>query len=177
MTHLATARLSLRPFVMDDVEDCLAMDLDPEVHRYIYFDGPPDAEAHRAKLRQRVETGWPETGQIWTVEWRDDPGFLGWCGLFPLEDSGFIEIGYRFRRAAWGQGVASEAGRAVLRHGFTVFGFDPIVGVTHPENPASQRVLEKIGLSSQGRARHYGLEVLFYRLDRRDYVSSGEDSA
>ena len=177
MTDLVTARLSLRPFAMADVEDCLAMDLDPEVHRYIYFDGPPDAEAHRGKLRRRVEEGWPETGQIWTVERRHDPGFLGWCGLFPLEDSGFIEIGYRYRRAAWGQGVASEAARAVLQHGFTVFGFDPIVGVTHPDNLASQRVLEKIGLRLQGSARHYGLDVQFYRLDRADYTSSGEASA
>lgn len=39
---------------------------------------------------------WPEIGGYWVAEWRDRSGFLGWCGLFPPEDSGLVEIGYRF---------------------------------------------------------------------------------
>ena len=85
MSHRETQRLRLRPFVMDDLEDCLAMDLDPEVHRYIFLDGPPDPEERREGIRERVESGWPETGVMWSVEWKDKPGFLGWCGVFPLE--------------------------------------------------------------------------------------------
>jgi len=164
---LLTARLKLRPRTLDDVEANLAMDLDPRVFRYIRGEAP-DAETHRADLRRRIEQGWPETGGIWVVEWRDRPGFLGWCGLFPLEDSGLIEIGYRYVNAAWGRGVASEAGRAVLEHGFRVLGLDPIVAVVHPDNLASQRVIAKLGLHPRGTAFHYGRELRFYRLDAND---------
>ena len=154
---------------MADIEACVAMDGDPAVHRFIYPDGISDLESHENHLRMRVAEGWPETGGIWVVEWRHEPGFLGWCGLFPLEDSGLIEIGYRYLRATWGQGVGTEAARAVLDHGFRTLEFDPIVAVAHPENRASQWVLEKIGLNAQGTAFHYGQDLSNYHLSRADY--------
>lgn len=117
---------------------------------------------------RRVEQGWPPVGGIWVVEWRERPGFLGWCGLFPLEDSGLVEIGYRYA-AAWGQGVATEAAKAVLDHGFRVLGLDPIVAVVHPHNRSSQRVIAKIGLKPAGTALHYGRVLNFYRLDASAY--------
>ena len=116
----------------------------------------------------------PAQGGLWVVEWRREPGFLGWCGLFPLEDFGLIELGYRYVRAAWGQGVATEAAVAVLDHGFLALGLDPIVAVTHPDNLASRRVLEKLGFGHEGRARYYGSEVAFYRLTRIDYFPSDQ---
>jgi RimJ/RimL family protein N-acetyltransferase len=171
--ELVTARLRLRPRTLDDLEANLAMDLDPEVHRYIFVHGVPDARAHRAELRRRIATP-PGRGALWVVEWRARPGFLGWCGVFPLEDSGLIELGYRFARNAWGQGVATEAAAAVLDHGFRELGLDPIVAVAHPDNLASRRVLEKLGFHHQGRARYYGSEVAFYRLARSQYAPDHE---
>ena len=152
------------------------MDLDPEVHRFIFLRGAPDPVAHRAALTERIASGWPERGRLWVVEWRDRPGFLGWCGLFPLEDSGLIEIGYRYVRAAWGRGVATEAGRTVLDHGFGVLGIDPIVAVAARENTASRRVLEKLGLSYRGLRFHYGLDLPFYELSRSAYLAQRSSS-
>jgi RimJ/RimL family protein N-acetyltransferase len=168
LPHLATRRLRLRPRVMADLEANLAMDLDPLVHRFIFLGGPPDPMAHRAALARRITGGWPETGGIWVVEWRNEPGFLGWCGLFPLEDSGLIELDYRYARTSWGQGIATEAGRAVLRHGFATLGLDPIVAVAHPDNLASRRVLAKLGFSGEGLRHHYGHDLAFYRLTREE---------
>jgi RimJ/RimL family protein N-acetyltransferase len=170
--ELATARLRLRPRTLDDLEANLAMDLDPEVHRHIFLHGPPDPATHRAELRERIASGWPRDGALWVVEWRDQRGFLGWCGLIPLEDSGLIELGYRYVRAAWGQGVATEAGRAVLNYGFRTLGFDPIVAVARRENLASRRVLEKLGLRALGQRFHYGLNLAFYELTRADFLRS-----
>ena len=168
---LTTRRLRLRPRTVADLDACVAMDLDPEVRRFLYPQAP-DPKRHEALLRARLASGWPPRGGIWVVEWRTAPGFLGWCGLFPLEDSGLIEIGYRYVRAAWGQGLGTEAAAAVLDHGFRELGFDPIVAVTHPDNRASQRVLEKIGLSRSDDAFFYGQQVAFYQLSRSDYLAA-----
>ena len=174
---LETARLRLRPQALSDLDSVVAMDMDPQVHRYIWPEGAPDPELHREKLRKRISSDWPAIGGVWVVEWLREPGFLGWCGLFPLEDSGLIEIGYRFVTAAWGQGVAAEAAGAVLDHGFGVLDIDPIVAVTHPENRASRRVLEKIGLVPEGTQVHYGQELVFYRLTRAAYLFSSPRAA
>jgi RimJ/RimL family protein N-acetyltransferase len=171
---LTTPRLRLRPRTMADLEACVAMDLDPEVRRFVYSSPPPDPAELRAQLRSHIAGG-PAQGGIWVVERQDAPGFLGWCGLFPLEDSGLIEIGYRYLRSAWGQGIATEAARAVLDHGYRVLGFDPIVAVTHPGNLASQRVLAKIGLIARGRALHYGQQLCFFRLSRTEYLAGEPD--
>ena len=167
---LETLRLRLRPRTIGDLEANLAMDLDPEVHRYIFRE-PPDPEAWRARTLARITSGWPPVGGIWAVEWQREPGFLGWCGLFPLEDSGLIEIGYRYVRAAWGQGVATEAARTVLDHGFRALALDPIVAVADPDNRGSHRVLEKIGLRRAGEAHYSGQWLPFYRLTRAEYLS------
>jgi RimJ/RimL family protein N-acetyltransferase len=169
---LTTQRLRLRPRAMSDLDACVAMDLDPDVHRFIYGNQPPDPAQHRANLRARIAGAWPPKGGIWVVEWRDLPGFLGWCGLFPLEASGLIEIGYRYIRSAWGQGIATEAARAVLDHGFRELGFDPIVAVTHPANLASRHVLKKIGLNACDSAYHYGQWLSFFRLSRTEYLAA-----
>jgi RimJ/RimL family protein N-acetyltransferase len=171
---LTTQRLHLRPRTMADLDACVAMDLDPDVHRFIY-NQPPDPTERRAELRARITAGWPTTGGIWMVEWQDAPGFLGWCGLFPLEASGLIEIGYRYLPSTWGRGIATEAARAVLGHGFRSLAFDPIVAVTHPSNLASQHVLAKIGLSACGSAFYYGHWLRFFQLSRAAYLSVKPD--
>jgi RimJ/RimL family protein N-acetyltransferase len=168
---LHTERLRLRPRTLADLDANLAMDLDPQVTRYI-FAKPPDPAFWRERITTQIRSGWPPVGAIWTVEWRDEPGFLGWCGVFPLVHSGLIEIGYRYTRATWGQGIGSEAARTVLDHGFRALALDPIVAVTHPDNRASQHVLEKIGLQPAGEAYYYGQWLRFFRLTRSQYGAS-----
>lgn len=83
-----------------------------------------------------------------------------------------IELGYRYVPAAWGRGVASEAGRAVLAHGFATLDLPEIAGFTHPDNHASRRVLAKLGFTHEGIARHYGLDGAFFRLTRTGYEAT-----
>ncbi len=163
---LQTRRLRLRPLVHGDLEAQLAMDLDPEVARFI-SGAPPDPVEQRAKLLAQIEGRWPQRGGIWCVEWRERPGFIGWCGLFPLDGSpDEIEIGYRYVRGAWGSGVATEAGRVVRDFGFEVMGLDDQLAVTHPDNAASQRVLAKLGFEPRGTGFHYGRELPRFGLTR-----------
>lgn len=169
---LSTARLNLRPRTRDDFDACLEMDLDPEVGRFLYPFGPPTRAEREAALEKQMAGDWPPIGGTWAVEWLGEPGFLGWCGLFPLEDSGLFEIGYRYTTAAWGRGVATEAGARVLEFGFRDLGLDPIVAVAHPNNAASHRVLTKIGLKPGGLRFHYGLDLAYFELARADHDAS-----
>ncbi len=148
------------------------MNRDLAVMRYI---GPAaeDTEAERCRLREVILGRGDGAGTFWHVEFKASPGFLGWCGLFPLEKSGFIEIGYRYTQPAWGKGIATEAARAALDHGFRILEVDPIAAVVDPDNRASQGVLEKIGLRRDGMAFHYGRDLQFYRLARSEYLAQG----
>ncbi len=74
-------------------------------------------------------------------------------------------------RATWDRGFATEAAAAVLDHGFRARALDPIVAVSDPDNAASHRVLHKIGLRAQGRARHYGRELAFFELRRDEFLA------
>jgi RimJ/RimL family protein N-acetyltransferase len=165
---IETARLRLYPPRLDDLEARLAMDRDPEVMRFIR-PIPEDVVADRADIRNRILE--PPPGAFWHVEMRETPGFIGWCGVFPLEDSGLMEIGYRFARAAWGRGLATEAAVAALDHGFRELKLDPIVAVSNPGNAASRRVLQKIGLRAAGTAWHYEQAVAFFELGRDEYLA------
>jgi len=159
---LTTARLALHRQRREDIDDYVAMDMIVDVRRYLLpLEPPPAAERHQ-ELTERFDRGWPEPGVMWTVAERGNGQFLGWCGIFPLEQSGLMEIGYRYRPEAWGRGIATEAAAVVLDHGLNVIGIDPIVAVAHPDNIASHRVLEKIGLQRQGMRHHYGLDLAFF---------------
>ncbi len=63
----------------------------------------------------------------------------------------------------------------MLDYGFRAFAFDPIVAVSHPDNRASHRVLEKIGLARQADAVHYRQTLAAFRLSRADYLASGKN--
>ncbi len=167
--EIETAHLRLYPPRPEDLAARLAMDRDPEVMRFIR-PIPENAEAQRAEIRAAL-AGSPGRGAFWHVEARAAPGFIGWCGVFPLQDSGLMEIGYRFVRAAWGRGFATEAAAAALDHGFRALALDPIVAVSDPDNAASHRVLCKIGLRAAGTARHYGRELPFFELNRGAYLA------
>jgi RimJ/RimL family protein N-acetyltransferase len=176
LPELETPRLRLRPRTLSDFDACFAMDQDPRVAHFIWGE-PPEPESYRKVLRGRFAPDWPTRGGIWTVEERAAPGFLGWCGLFPLEETGLIEIGYRYVPEVWGRGIATEAAACALDHGFRVFQFDPIVAVVHLDNRASQRVVEKIGLQRLADGFHYGVTVAVFSLSRTDYLDLSKDSS
>ncbi|HUI17528.1 MAG TPA: GNAT family N-acetyltransferase [Alphaproteobacteria bacterium] len=143
-----TERLLLRPRTLADLEACLAMDRDGEVVRYI--PGPwQDPEKHRAFIIARMQAAYPEGMGYWTVARRSQPdAFLGWVLLIPDDGVGpEIEIGWRFVRAAWGLGYATEAARPLVTHAFETIGLARVIAWIHPANRASLRVAGKLGLA------------------------------
>jgi RimJ/RimL family protein N-acetyltransferase len=89
---------------------------------------------------------------------------IGFCGLKYLEDLNAVDVGYRFLPEYWGRGLATEACLASVTFGFEVLKLDRIIGLVLPDNVASIRVLEKVGMRSAGEVTYDGHRVLRYSI-------------
>lgn len=159
---LATARLTLRPFTEADVEPLHRILNEDGILRYFPRPEPPDL----ARV-ERLVTGqlrhWEEHGLgWWAVERSSTSELLGWNGLQLLPETAEVEVGYLLSRRHWGQGLATEGAQAALRFGVEALRLGSIVGIVHPDNRASQRVLEKAGLMFINEADYFGMHVRRY---------------
>jgi ribosomal-protein-alanine N-acetyltransferase len=161
-TILETDRLLLRTLTLDDAEALLTVSGDPEVMRFL--GGIPDQTIEDVHKRvQRTLAHYERYGfGYWAVIDKATGRLLGVCGIKPLEDGPEIEVGYHFARAAWNQGYATEAARACLRYAFEHLKLERVLGVVHPDNHASQRVLEKCGLTYERMGHHYKTDCKVY---------------
>jgi len=100
----------------------------------------------------RIEAGFERDGfGLWAAEMRGTGEFVGFAGLNPV---GFeapftpaVEVGWRLARVAWGNGYATEAGRAALAFGFERVGLAEIVSFTTVANHRSRAVMERLGMT------------------------------
>ena len=104
------------------------------------------------QLMQTIELHFEEFGfGIWAVETLWAPRFAGFCGLavptFRTHFTPAVEIGWRFARAEWGNGFATEAAKAALEFGFDQAGLDEILSWTVPANERSQGVMVRLGMT------------------------------
>ena len=90
-----------------------------------------------------------------------------------VEEGPEVEVAYQFARAAWGKGYATEAARALLDHGFGALGLTRVIGITSPQNLASRRVLEKIGMADQAVGGYFGIEGATVNAAERPGARSG----
>jgi RimJ/RimL family protein N-acetyltransferase len=80
-----------------------------------------------------------------------------------------VEVGWELHREFWGRGLATEGGRAGVRHGFEAVGLERIISATMATNAAPRRVMEKCGLRFQGELAMAGTTVAWYAIDRADW--------
>ena len=149
---LTTERLRLRPATLDDLDAWQAISRDAETE---WFGKPSSTQDDaRANLEKHMAHQATHGFGLWAVEQRRTGDVIGVAGLGHLWDGAEIEVGYRFLRAHWGQGYATEAARAAIAFGFAELGLERIVAVTEPQNVASRRVMEKCGLTFVGVSVH-----------------------
>ena len=149
-TELETPRLHLRGWREADLEPFAAINADPEVTRHLR--GRPLTRAESDDLARRIQAHWAARGfGLWAVERRADGRMIGFAGLavptFLPAVLPAVEVGWRLARDVWGQGLATEAGRAGLDQAFTTVDLDRVVSLIRPANAASRRVAEKLGLT------------------------------
>ncbi len=82
-----------------------------------------------------------------------------------------VDLGYRLKKEYWGMGYATEASKAIIDHGFNVLNLDLIIAIALPENKASIRIMEKVGMIYDKQAPYDEMirEAIWYKLERRTY--------
>jgi RimJ/RimL family protein N-acetyltransferase len=159
---LLTDRLILRDVTEADAELLFDLDSDPAVMRYIGPRPAPDVAGYRERTRTVYV---PIQAHPWhgvrIVLDRIGGEFLGWVFVRPAIASRYarelawtrpdeVEIGYRYRRAAWGRGIATEAAMPLLHIALADRATTAVVACARADNAGSLRVLQKLGLEPVG---------------------------
>jgi len=144
---LETPRLRLRRFVPTDAAFVVSLLTSPDWLRFIGDRGVRTEADAIVYIERLAAMGYAKNGfGLYHVSRRDDERPVGMCGLLRRETTPDVEIGFAFLADHAGRGYATEAGATVLREAFEVHGLRRIGAVVMPENHASIRVLQKLGL-------------------------------
>jgi RimJ/RimL family protein N-acetyltransferase len=148
---LTTDRLVLRGWRDEDLAAYAEMTADPEVMRFM--GGVVDRAGTWREIALFVGH-WELRGHgLWAVE--RDGVLIGRVGLWRPEGWPGLEVGWLLGRDAWGRGYATEAARASVEFAWNELGAAQLISLIAPENVASQRVAERLGMRTQG--DHYSL--------------------
>lgn len=176
---IRTDRLTLRPLALTDLPLFIEMDTDPDVMRYIR-----DVMT-KEQVTERFDDILSNVDNLFIGFWVIQPQASdtpdGWVMLKHLPtdapngtkvqqvNGGDIEVGYRLRQMSWGNGYATEAGKAALHEAFETLGLEKVIAVTDFDNMRSRNVLAKLGLNNTGPRKAYGQEVLGYEIVKSDW--------
>jgi RimJ/RimL family protein N-acetyltransferase len=146
---IETERLLIRLWRDSDRADYLETCNTPAVTEHLGGPSPEeDVDAALARIRKsQAEHGFC----FWALERKSDGAFLGYCGLKIALDKGTpiegdIELGWRLRADAWGQGYVTEAARGCLAWAWSNLDVRRVVAMTVPANERSWRVMERLGM-------------------------------
>jgi len=180
---LETERLVLRPYSAADARRVQQMCNDWDIASttlalpYPYPDGAAEKwiSTHAENFRQGTET---------TLAVTLKPGgtVIGSVALTVNRSHKRGELGYMIAKDHWNQGCCTEAARAMVRYGFTTLALNRIQAMHFPRNPASGRVMQKLGMSREGLLRQYvsnrdGIEdIVMYSILRSEFGVAGRSA-
>jgi len=166
---IETKRLILRQMTEDDTESFLEIFTDPKAMKYfgIIFDQSQIDNWVKSNLEHQEKHGF----SLFSVVLKSNDEVIGDCGLESEEIDGEfrVGIGFDFKSKYWNNGYATEAATAVLDYGFKEYDFDRISGWINPENAASRRVAEKVGLLIEKSIVRGGKEQVLYTINQDDW--------
>ena len=167
---LETERLLLRRFNENDIDTVFAMRSNPDVMRFIRE--PQTNRAEAESWVSLVSSRWEDEkiGFCAVIE-KSSGRFAGWCGLWRLKETDEIEVGYALIKDFRGKGYAAEASEAFLIYGFETLNLKEIVAVARPENRASRRVMERVGMTYDYTGRFYERDLVHYSISREEFFA------
>lgn len=151
--YLETDRLFLRELLPSDETNIFLLNSDPEVMRYLTDGKPYTSSEARNELLGMISLTTLHKGNFgfWAVVCKKKGDFIGWFHFRPNKKDrnniSVIELGYRLKREYWGKGFATEGSLALIQKGFQDLGVLEVYATTMKKNTASQRVMEKVGMS------------------------------
>lgn len=164
-----TSRLYLRPFELSDSEVLYRILGQPGILLHFPNPSPPGLARVQRMINFQLDH-WQKYGfGWWAIQEKETSRFIGWSGLQYLPETHEVEIAYLLDRDYWGRGLATEAARSGLRFGFDETGQNEIVGIVHPDNKGSIKVLEKLGMRFTDRREYFGMDCLRYSLEATDF--------
>ena len=181
---LETERLLLRPFELADAKEVQGLAGDRSIADtttsipHPYEDGMAEEwiSRHQGAFDQGKEV-------IFAIARKGDGALVGAISLMGVSPGHQAELGYWVGKPYWGQGFCTEAARVVLRYGFYSMGLKRIHACHFARNPASGRVMQKIGMRHEGCRRGHvkkwdALEnLVLYGILITDWKGGGEESA
>ncbi|MBV6625651.1 MAG: GNAT family N-acetyltransferase [Rivularia sp. (in: Bacteria)] len=180
---LETQRLIIRRWIPEiDAEQAFTIYGDAEVMRFI---GTGKTQASIETQRQSLEAAIARYEQsnntttgAWAIVEKQSTTVVGTILLKQLPDekrqpTQDYEVGWHLRKASWGKGYATEAAREIIDYGFNILKLPVIYAVVKPENNASVKVTQRLGMKALGITNQYygGVELLLFKLDSQENKS------
>jgi [ribosomal protein S5]-alanine N-acetyltransferase len=157
VTVIETERLLLRTLGVPDAPFILALLTDPDFLAQVGDRGVHDLDGARRYLHEGPGASYARYGfGLNVIQLKRTSATVGLCGLLRRESHPDVEIGFALLPQARGQGFVLEAAAATLSWGLNTLALKRIVALTAPDNTASIRILERIGLRFERMVRYSG---------------------
>lgn len=153
---IETARLTLRRLELTDAEKMFRnWTSDENVTRFLRWDAHKEIGDTKNMIQQWVNNYQHDSTYYWGM-YRKDGEMIGSIGItITSEYDRQGSLGYKIGSRFWNQGYSSEAARAVIDYMFRNTDMERIDAFSSVENPASRKVMEKVGMKQEGLLRHY----------------------
>jgi len=149
-----TERLTLRRLEIGDAEFMLGLLNDPSFLRFIGDKGVRTLDDAREYILNGPVASYERFGfGLYLTALKGDRAAIGICGLLKRDSLKDVDVGFAFLPQFWSKGYAFEAASAVMAYGRNVLGLTRIVAITSPDNEASIRLLEKLGMRFEAMVR------------------------
>ena len=155
--ELETKHLLLRQVNQSDAKAIFKHFSDKEVLKYHDLEAFTNQEQAKELIKSFDEKFHSQQMIRWGIAKKEDNIIVGTCGFHNWVQKSFqAEIGYELSQAYWRQGIMTEALTATIKFGFEKMNLNRIAATVMLENPASMKLLEKLGFVEEGILREYG---------------------
>ncbi len=153
---LETNRLILRPLKLEDAETIFQnWTSDPEVAKFMRWNTHENVTVTKEWIQSEVDCIENDTVYNFGFVLKDTGELIGSGGLVLIEEKGIFELGYNLMKKYWGQGLATEASEEIVKFGIQELKQTQFFCCHAKNNPASGRVMEKVGFKYQDDSIYY----------------------
>jgi [ribosomal protein S5]-alanine N-acetyltransferase len=163
-TVIETPHLRLRPFQSSDAPTIYPWMTDTEVQRYLPNGPDSTMEQVEARVARYMAHQAQHGYSRWLIFDRATGEAIGDAGMLYMPATEETELGYRFIKARWGQGLATEVAQAWLALAFGALALPEVIAFAHPENVPSVRVMQKCGFTHLRDDNVAGMNVVVYAI-------------